>query len=219
MREPWAGLRPVAGVVLGAIDDADAAQLAAAGIPLVGSFFSATDRSGAANVPQTLVGWMQTEHLAATGHTVIGYAAPDDSRVGDFFYPRLDGVRIACLELGLDEPVVVPVHLAVASAEDAVAEWVAKGVTGVACYNDETAFAVLAGMHRLGLVAPADLAVIGVDNISLAALASPPLTTIDLNIDRVAAHLAGLVVHTILGASKPRPLPSDVVTLVIRESA
>ena len=47
-------------------------------------------------------------------------------------------------------------------------------VTAVCAYNDDVALAVLAGMHRLALTAPGDLAVIGVDDIPAAALAVPP---------------------------------------------
>ena len=219
LHEVWAGLRPVAVALLGEIDPADEEQLRAAGIPIVGTLLSMGPGRDTASVPQTVIGRLQVEHLAATGHTVIGYAAPDDSRVSEFYRRRLQGVRIDCLELGLDEPVVIPVHLEVASAEDAVMTWLARGVTGIAAYNDDTAFAVLAGMHRLGLSAPSDLAVIGVDNITLASLASPPLTTIDQGIDTVATYLARLLVHYLHGGPKPGRLSSDTVTLVVRESA
>ncbi|WP_024287332.1 substrate-binding domain-containing protein [Cellulomonas sp. KRMCY2] len=92
-------------------------------------------------------------------------------------------------------------------------------MTGICTYNDETAFAVLAGARRLGLAVPADLAVIGVDNIPLAPLAEPPLTTVDQNTDALAAHLAREVAHDVLGTPAPRPLPADAVTIVVRESA
>lgn len=219
LHELWAGLRPVAVAAFGQIDPVDEEQLRAAGIPVVSTLLSSGPGRDTASVPQTVIGRLQVEHLAATGHTMIGYAAPDDSRVDEFYRRRLQGVRIECLDLGLDEPVIIQVHLEVASAEDAVMAWLARGVTGIAAYNDDTSFAVLAGMHRLGLSAPGDLAVIGVDNIPLASLASPPLTTIDQNGDKVANYLAELVVHHLRGGPKPKRLSSDTVTLVIRESA
>ena len=130
-------------------------------------------------------------------------------------------MRSACLDLGLDDPVVLPVHLDATEAEGAVRTWLGlpEPVTGVCAYNDETAFAVLAGLHRAGLSAPGDLAVIGVDNIPLAGLASPPLTTVDQNIDAVAGYLAAEIVHLVQAGPAPRPLSADNVRLVIRESA
>jgi DNA-binding LacI/PurR family transcriptional regulator len=92
-------------------------------------------------------------------------------------------------------------------------------ITAVCAYNDETAFILLAGMRRAGLRAPGDLAVIGVDNISLAPFADPPLTTIDQNLAVAAKHLARLVAAGTAGAPLPRMPRSESLTLVVRESA
>ena len=64
-------------------------------------------------------------------------------------------------------------------------------------FNDETAIAVLAGLREQGLTAPADLAVIGVDDIAAARLAAPPLTTVSFDLrqagrGRAEAVMAGL---------------------------
>lgn len=217
----WRALNPVAVVSIAAISLADEAEMRDAGIAVVSTLLSPTSGREGISVPQTLIGRLQVEHLAYTGHRRLGYAAPDDARVTGFYHLRLEGVRSACLELGLEQPEVVPVALDAASGEQAVAHWrsLPDPVTAVAAYNDETAFAVLAGMHRLGLVAPRDLAVIGVDNIPLAALASPPLTTVDQNLDLVAAFMARQIASATHGISAPEPLRSDAVTLVLRESA
>ncbi len=134
---------------------------------------------------------------------------------------RLAGVRAASLELGLNEPVVHPVALDVDSAASAASAWRgANGpVTAVCAYNDEVAFALLAGMRRLGLVAPDDLAVIGADNIPTAPFASPPLTTVDQDIATISRHLSRLVTHGIGGKRPPRPPRTGVITLVVRDSA
>lgn len=217
----WREIRPVAVIVSGGFDERDERAMRAAGIHVLSMSLRASDEHVGVDVPQTLIGRLQAEHLAATGHRRIGYAAPDDARVRDFFRLRLDGVRSACLDLGLDDPVVLPVHLDAADAERAVRAWraLAEPVTAVCAYNDETAFALLAGLHRAGLRAPEDLAVIGVDNIPLAGLASPPLTTVDQNVDALAAYLAAEVVHLVQAGPAPRPLTIDTVRLVIRESA
>ena len=217
----WREIRPVAVVVGGGLNDRDEHEMRAAGIHVLSTMLSTSVGHVGADVPQTLVGRLQVEHLAATGHRRIGYAAPDVARVSDFYRLRLDGVRSACLDLGLDDPVVLPVHLDATEAEGAVRTWLGlpEPVTGVCAYNDETAFAVLAGLHRAGLSAPGDLAVIGVDNIPLAGLASPPLTTVDQNIDAVAGYLAAEIVHLVQAGPAPRPLSADNVRLVIRESA
>lgn len=217
----WRALQPVAVVSIAAISLDDEAEMIEAGIAVVSTLLSPTSGREGISVPQTLIGRLQVEHLAFTGHRHIGYAAPDDARVSGFYNLRLEGIRMTCLELGLDQPDILPVALDASSGERAVAKWRSRRepVTAVAAYNDETAFAVLAGMHRLGLRAPQDIAVIGVDNIPLAALASPPLTTIDQNIEAVASFVARQIASVTNGTPAPEPLRSDAITLVLRESA
>jgi DNA-binding LacI/PurR family transcriptional regulator len=218
----WQELMPAAVITLMKIDPEDHASLSAAGIHVVSALLSpGSDQDSTLSVPQHLIGRLQAEHLAATGHRHLGYAAPGDPRVQAFFDLRLDGVRTACMDLGLDLPVVVDVPLDAAAAARAVRVWHAATppVTAVCAYNDETAFALLAGLRELGLTAPHDLAVIGVDNIPLSPFANPPLTTVDNSAQVIGAHLAKMIVNGVAGKRPPRPLRSQTVTLVIRESA
>ena len=173
------------------------------------------------SVDQRKVGRMQVEHLAAQGHRSLGYAFPDDPRVADFAEPRLAGVREGCAELGFDEPAVRTVGMDVATAARAVDEWRALDtrVTGVCAYNDEVAFAVLAGLRVRGLRAPADLAVIGVDDIPSAPLADPPLTTVQMDEDLTGRYIANAVVAALAGRAMPRSPGSAAIVLRQRESA
>ena len=159
-------------------------------------------------------------YLAASGHRRLGYAFPDDQRVRIFAEPRLEGVRLACADLDLPEPLVREVPLDPVGAAEAVRDWQADGpVTAVCGYNDEVALAVLAGMRRLGLTAPGDLAVIGVDDIPAAPLSNPPLTTVVEDPRVVAEHTVATIVRGLDGKPAPRRPGSDTLSLVRRESA
>ena len=107
------------------------------------------------------------------------------------------------------------------SAADAVAGWRAAtpAVTGVCAYNDETALAVLAGLRRLGLTAPHDLAVVGVDDIPAAALADPPLTTVVADQRAMAEHIARSLIANLNGQPAPPQPGSDTIQIVLRDSA
>ena len=72
-------------------------------------------------------GRTQVEHLVGAGHHTLGYASFDDPRLVDFIGPRLDGVRKACAELGLAEPIIRVVAMDVEGAAAAVADWVKRG--------------------------------------------------------------------------------------------
>jgi DNA-binding LacI/PurR family transcriptional regulator len=218
--EIWKAITPAAVIAYADFSPGEMAAMRAAGVALVVALFGREPRHGRElEVPQQLVGQRQVEHLAAAGHTRLGYACPDDERLQFFSEPRLAGVRSACLAGGLPAPLTETVALSAEAAADSVRRWRASGVTGVCAYNDEVALAVLAGVRLLGLTVPADLAVVGVDDIPPARLAAPPLTTVTTDQSAVAAHL----VETVLAAMKGEPGPvfqaADLVGVVKRESA
>lgn len=217
----WRALTPAAVLAFEDFSDEEMAAMRAAGVALVVALLGrARQRRGELEVPQQRLGRRQAEHLVAAGHRRLGYACPDDPRLRNFADPRLDGVRSGCAQLGLDPPVVHTVPLDPAAAARAVQGW--RGsvptVTGVCAYNDEVALAVLAGLRTLGLAAPGDLAVIGVDDIPAARLSAPGLTTVTTDQAAVARHLAATLVSVIAGGAEPPPLGPDIVRLVRRGS-
>ena len=218
--ELWKAVTPAAVVTFENFDEQEQAAMRAAGVELAVALFAKAGQGRLDfGIPQQRSGRVQAEHLAATGHRRLGYAYPDDERLRVFAEPRLDGVRMACADLGLDQPLVLPVPLDPGPAADAVRAWRDAGVTGVCAYNDEIALAVLAGLRELGLTAPGDLALVGVDDIPAARLASPPLTTVTSGQGVVAQHLARAIVASLAGKPMPRRPGSDTVQLVRRASA
>ena len=212
----WKAITPAAVLAFTDFSAAEITAMRAAGVALVvGLLGRGTSARRELEVPQQHVGRLQAVHLAAAGHTSIGYAYPDDDRVRVFAEPRLEGARRACAA-GLSVRIV---PLDPDAAADAVRRWHEEGVTGVCAYNDEVAMAVLAGMRRLGLRAPADLAVIGVDDIPAARLAAPALTTVTTDQAAVAAHLAATVLAAIHGREAPATELTEIVAVVQRESA
>jgi len=216
----WKAITPAAVVAFEDVGDAEAAAMRAAGVELAVLLLGGPRRRRRElQIPEQRTGRIQAEHLVATGHRRLGYALPADERVRVFSEPRLEGVRLACADLALAEPVSWTVPLDPAAAAAAVAGWRAAGVTGVCAYNDEVGLAVLAGLRRSGLRAPGDLAVVGVDDIPVAALADPPLTTVVVDQRVVAEHLARSITRTLAGRPVPPRPDSRIVRLVVRESA
>jgi DNA-binding LacI/PurR family transcriptional regulator len=204
--EIWKALTPAAVLAFEEISEEEITAMRAAGVaPLVALLGRSRLRRRELELPQQRVGRLQAAHLATAGHTKLGYAYPDDPRVAIFAEPRLDGVSAACADAGLAPPAVVTVPLEATAAAAAVAQWRAAGVTAVCAYNDEVALAVLAGLRESGLQAPADMAVIGVDDIPPARLAVPPLSTVATDQTVVAERLAGTIINVIAG----RPGPDD----------
>jgi DNA-binding LacI/PurR family transcriptional regulator len=218
--EIWKAITPAAVLAFAGFSDDEMAAMRSAGVALV---LAPVGRGQAGGhepaATQELIGRRQAEHLTAAGHTRLGYAFPDDERVRMFAAPRSAGVRDVCTAAGLSDAMGETVPLDAEQAAEAVRRWHAAGVTAVCAYNDEVALAVLAGVRKLGLSAPADLAVIGVDDIPPARLAVPALTTVTTDQVAVAAHLAGTVVAVLHGRPAPDEPGPGLVRVVPRDSA
>jgi DNA-binding LacI/PurR family transcriptional regulator len=68
-----------------------------------------------------------------------------------------------------------------------VPEIVASGVSAVLAFNDQMALGVVAGLNGRGISVPRDLSVVGFDDVPMAAMVAPPLTTISLPAGEVGA--------------------------------
>lgn len=164
------------------------------------------------------VGRMQAEHLIARGHRRIGYALPDHPGLLPMAQERLRGVQDACAEADLPAPLALAAGLEIAESAHAVAQWREADVTGICAFHDETAMGVLAGLRRLGLEAPAALAVIGADDIPTARVAAPPLTTIQFDLREAGRHRAEAVIARLAGLEPPAAANSVTLRLVQRDS-
>ncbi|UQU61325.1 LacI family transcriptional regulator [Couchioplanes caeruleus] len=217
--ELWKAITPAAVLAFTGFSDPEIAAMRAAGVALVVALLGPGTGAGRElQVPQERIGRLQAAHLADAGHVRLGYAYPDDARVRIFAEPRLDGVRAACAGRALPEPEVYTVALEAGAAAAAVRAWRSAGVTAVCAYNDDVALAVLAGMRGTGLAAPADLALIGVDDLPAARLAAPPLSTVTTDQRAVAAHLAATVAAAVRGGQRPALDAAGVVRVVRRAS-
>ncbi|MFE3036605.1 LacI family DNA-binding transcriptional regulator [Streptomyces canus] len=221
LREVWKALTPAAVLALDAFPQAEAGAMRAAGIEVVMAVHgSARGGRGAPLVSDEPIGVAQARYLTAA-HRRLGYAYPDLAGLGVLASPRLDGVRRVCAELGLPEPDVRTVPVDPDGAVEAVKAWLTADppVTGVCAFNDDVAMAVLAALRSLGLRAPRDLAVIGVDDIRSAALAQPPLTTVVRDTHTLALGLAHRIVSTLDGVQGcADPIP-DALRVHVRVSA
>ncbi|MFE7837793.1 LacI family DNA-binding transcriptional regulator [Streptomyces sp. NPDC057474] len=222
LAELWQHVQPAVVVAFGSLPPDDAQSLHRAEIPLLDGLFT-PDGSRLTGLNQEDIGRMQIQHLAARGHRHIGYAALDDPRERPFCLPRLQGATRACNDLGLPPPRVVSMRYSRAGARAAVAEWTqgATPVTAVAAFNDLLALAVLANCPSQHIAVPADLALIGVDDLPLASLAVPALTTIGMDLTAAAGNVTTSILSMVGAAAPPtprRPGSGDILALIQRET-
>jgi DNA-binding LacI/PurR family transcriptional regulator len=92
--------------------------------------------------------------------------------------------------------------------------------TAVMCSNDMTAIGVLHKLYRAGLRVPDDLSVIGFDDIHIAAVTIPPLTTVQMSrFDIARAAVTALRAHVEqTEGSAPKREYNIETELIVRES-
>jgi len=169
-------------------------------------------------------GHLATSHLIQRGHRRISYVSgpADHSDSAE----RLAGHRQALDEAGIpfDPALVLPGNGCLDGGERALRTLasLAEPPTAVFCYNDVTAIGLISAARQADLSVPEHLAVVGFDNIPLAAHVYPPLTTVaqpQRAMGRQAMDMA-LALITMTAGDSTTPF-SDVVVkgkLVVRET-
>ncbi len=161
------------------------------------------------------------EYLIGKGHTVIGMLAGSAPSLN--LMPRFRGYRDALKAHGLPivDEWVRPGAAVMARGAKSARRLLTHHpqVTAIFAYNDLLAVGAIQACRELGRRVPQDCAIVGFDDIPLAAMLDPPLTTV--RIDKY--ELGRQAMHRLIDmlddseASFP-PIRFDV-ELVVRESA
>jgi DNA-binding LacI/PurR family transcriptional regulator len=189
---------------------------------------------GASGVLLDSAGGMRqaVEHLAALGHERIGFlAGPAQSWSNR---ERRRGLRTGARSHGLETVELGPFSPTFEAGQQAADLVLARGLTAVIAYNDLMALGVISRLTARGVAIPDEVSVVGFDNIPMAGMVTPHMTTVALPMElsgRVAVELLieqlsrpGVGIHEeTLGAqlivrASTGPAPSDLVTGVPRRS-
>ena len=128
------------------------------------------------------------QHLKALGHKRIGYISGTEGL-------RTSAVRQHAFELALQKTdlkyhsnLVRTADYRVPGGERAIISLMQEKTrpTAILTANDMTAFGAIRGLHTLGLRVPRDLSIVGLDDVLLAGVLQPPLTTIRIPRRRMA---------------------------------
>jgi LacI family transcriptional regulator len=157
-------------------------------------------------------------HLIALGHRRIAHVA---GLAGHrHAVDRRAGYEQALQEAGieLDPSLIVQGDFEEASGGRAVDALLGARLhfTALFAANDQMAMGALAALGRYGLRVPADVSVVGFDDVRSAAFLSPPLTTVRQPAAEVGAAAARAAVDLLAGGAPS--LPSFRTELILRES-
>jgi DNA-binding LacI/PurR family transcriptional regulator len=164
-------------------------------------------------------GKQAAEHLLQTGHRQIGYVGGPEYEYEA--QRRYDGYAAALQENGLtvDPALVTYGHWSSDSAARQMQQLLerAPDLDAVFANSDMMAVGAINVLRENGRRVPQDVAVVGYDDLSIAKISSPPLTTISQNLPLVGQLLAQNLIQNIeTGLITTVTIPAE---LVIRESS
>lgn len=116
------------------------------------------------------------EHLVGLGHRQVVYLTGPERSPSNI--ARLDGLGRVARAVGDVRITTLPCGADLSDGYRLAHAVLATRATAVVAYNDKVAFGLLAHLHELGVDVPAELSVVGFDDIELASYATPALTTV-----------------------------------------
>ena len=167
-------------------------------------------------------------HMIGLGHRRIAHFTGQLDQSGA--RQRLAGYQRALREagIGLNESLILTGDFTANSGRERMATLLDdRGTlpTAVFCANDAVAYGALELLQSRGVQAPGEISVAGFDDLMLAQMTTPHLTTIRQPFRDMAARAVQLLLHQVGDGSDDQPPPlepttSDIfpVELVIRES-
>jgi LacI family transcriptional regulator len=161
-----------------------------------------------------------TSHLIRLGHKAIGHI-PVSPKTSQFW--RMNGYRRALdvHRISFDERWVCAIDDITVEAGYRAARQLldrAPEVTAISCFNDLIAVGTLQACEELGRRVPQDVAVTGFDDIELASLVSPRLTTVRVPRYRLGEELMKGLLRMIETDCAEQPRVTVELDVVVRES-
>jgi DNA-binding LacI/PurR family transcriptional regulator len=195
------------------------------GVPLVLADKSMSHPGVSSVMPDNTSGARDAaRYLLDLGHRRIAFlAAPQDPVVE----ARYHGFLKAHEEAGarFDSKLFIRGGYEIGPAQDAMRRFLAGRSrrdlpTAVFAINDEAAIGVMKALQAQGLKVPADVSVIGFDDIAWASHAEPPLTTIRIQREEMGRLAANLLIRQIEAGAGKTPATKLLMQteLVVRKS-
>jgi LacI family transcriptional regulator len=161
-----------------------------------------------------------TRYLASLGHRRIAFIAgsPSHKAVAERYLGYRDGLEQSGLEFSKE--LVVEGDNSFRSGESGAAKLVAlrHPPTAIFAANDDMAAGVIRAADRLGISIPGQLSVAGFDDIALAQLVYPALTTIRQPLAVMADRAVSEIIEAVSAGREPRGNIIVPAQLQVRES-
>jgi Transcriptional regulators len=145
-----------------------------------------------------------TRHLIEEGYRRIAYiGGQSNEQTG---HERLCGYRDALAEAGMpyEEPLVMDADYTEKGGYAAAQQLLPRRPDAIVAANDLMALGVMQACEEAGIRVPDELAIVGMDNLDLAARVHPKLSSVYLQQEEIGRVAAQLLIDRLNGHSMPR---------------
>jgi alanine racemase len=210
-----------------AADHPEIAEIRRAGLPMTTVDSDPFDKLPSVDVDDEGGAHAAAEHVATLGHRdvlIIAIERAEHAPKGaeDTVSRRLRGYRsaLAAVDIAVpDEAVLVsPATYAGGVAAIAQAWGTGRRPTAILAMSDAIAIGAIRGLRDRGLSIPADVSVVGFDDIELAETTDPPLTTVHQPIRGKGEEAARLLLSVLAGREEPAGHRRLATRLIVRAS-
>ncbi|MBB6673510.1 LacI family DNA-binding transcriptional regulator [Cohnella nanjingensis] len=165
-------------------------------------------------------GYLATRHLIENGHTGIALVTGMIRKDG-VIEKRFLGYKRALKEAGLfynaDHVFESSVTFEYGEEAGGLIARQFPDITAVFATSDMVALGVMRGLNEAGRSVPGDVSVIGFDDLSIARMSNPPLTTVNQRIAERGSMAAQCLLEAIDGTAEASPAPIlTPLSLVVR---
>ncbi|GAA4360487.1 LacI family DNA-binding transcriptional regulator [Microbacterium rhizosphaerae] len=168
-------------------------------------------------VDQRAIARLAVEHLLDLGHETVWHVSGDEYWLES--QQRREAWEQTLKDRGIIPPPVIPGDWTPESGYRAGRTIAAiPHATAVFVSSDEMAFGLIRALHEAGRTVPDDISVVSVDDIALAAYASPALTTVRQPFEALGRAATLRLIAQIEGRETVGDLPQTDPTLVVRAS-
>lgn len=162
---------------------------------------------------------LAVRHLVERGHRRIAFLSV--TALTSAREERLVGFAQALKQTGAEDAGVVEAPLTWEGAAQSAARILALGSrpTAVLCFNDVLAAGLMLGLRQAGCEPGRDIDVVGLDDLPLAQLTYPPLTSVAMAPDRIGMAAARLLSRRLQSADAGIERAIIEPQLILRESS
>ena len=166
-------------------------------------------------------GALAVNHLYELGHRRIAHIAGDTTI--DAGSARIAGYERAMAELALpilEGYLINGGFFSVEEGKQAMQTLLAlpQRPTAVFVAGDQMAIGAMEAIHEAGLHVPADISIVGYDDIEMSKYVTPKLTTVRQDTERIGQHAADLLIEQIVNKQRLKTTDIIPVELIVRHS-